>query len=193
MGENKGSTLTSNHTQEVAMGELMYHVFSTEMGWVAALASKRGLRSLTLQPSPQEAMEHLGPDASGAVDDPDSLSYVQTAIGGYFSGDIKALAILPLDLEDAAPFFKAAWEACRTIPPGETRSYGWLAQEAGRPRAARAAGQAMARNRIALAVPCHRVIGSDGSLHGYGMGGLAVKARLLEMEARHMAGGGEPA
>ena len=173
------------------MGELMYHIFSTEMGWVAALASKRGLRSLTIQPSPQEAMEHLGPGARAAAHDPDGLAYLQMAIGKYFSGDVKALSLLPLDLEDAAPFFKAAWEACRTIPPGETRSYGWLAQEAGRPRAARAAGQAMARNRVALAVPCHRVIGSDGSLHGYGMGGLSVKARLLEMEARHMAGSGE--
>ena len=89
---------------------------------------------------------------------------------------------IALDLEDAPPFFAAAWEACRRIPPGETRSYRWLAAEAGRPLAARAAGQAMARNRLALVIPCHRVIGSDGDLHGYGAGGLAVKAQLLEIE-----------
>ena len=76
----------------------------------------------------------------------------------------------------------AAWDACRRIPPGETRSYAWLAQAAGRPLAARAAGQSMARNRLAMIIPCHRVIGSDGGLHGYGAGGLGVKARLLDME-----------
>ena len=65
---------------------------------------------------------------------------------------------------------------------GETRSYGWLAEQAGSPLAVRAAGQAMARNRWPLIIPCHRVIGSDGGLHGYGAGGLVVKARLLAME-----------
>jgi O-6-methylguanine DNA methyltransferase len=85
-------------------------------------------------------------------------------------------------LTNCPPFFGAAWQACRRIPPGETRSYAWLAAAAGRPRAVRAAGQAMARNPWALIIPCHRVIGSDGGLHGYGAGGLKVKARLLEME-----------
>ena len=100
----------------------------------------------------------------------------------YFQGDATALGEIKLDLGAAPPFFAAAWEACRRIPPGETRSYQWLAAEAGNPRAARAAGQAMAKNRWALVVPCHRVIGSDGDLHGYGAGGLRVKARLLQME-----------
>ena len=90
-------------------------------------------------------------------------------------------ADVTLDVEGVAPFTLAAWEACVRIPKGETRSYGWLAAEAGRPGAARAAGQAMARNRFPPLVPCHRVIGSTGSLHGYG-GGLALKARLLEAE-----------
>ena len=80
------------------------------------------------------------------------------------------------------PFFRAAWEACLTIPRGETRSYAWVAAAAGSPGAFRAAGQAMARNRLAVVVPCHRVIGSDGGLHGYGGGGLDKKAKLLNME-----------
>jgi len=84
---------------------------------------------------------------------------------------------------DVTTFFKKAWEVCRTIPFGETRSYRWLAEKAGNIRAARSAGQAMARNRLPLLVPCHRVVASDGSLHGFGGGGLPLKSRLLEMEA----------
>ena len=98
-----------------------------------------------------------------------------------------ALDDIELDLEDAPPFFRAAWSACRTIPPGETRSYRWLAAEAGNPRAVRAAGQAMARNRFVLIIPCHRVISSDGGLGGYGGGGLGVKAKLLQMELERAA------
>ncbi len=67
------------------------------------------------------------------------------------------------------------------IPAGETRSYGWLARKVGRPRAARAVGRVMATNPLPIVVPCHRVVGSDGSLHGYG-GGLDVKAELLRLE-----------
>ena len=87
-----------------------------------------------------------------------------------------------IDLSDASPFFTAAWEACSSIPPGETRSYQWLAEAAGSPKASRAAGQAMARNPLPLIIPCHRVVGSNGGLHGYGGGGVGVKARLLELE-----------
>ena len=164
------------------MEQLRYNVCATVMGWVAILVSEAGLRAVTLQPSPQEALERLGPEARQATHDPSGLLEQCYAIQRYFDGQPDALESLELDLEGAPPFFKAAWEATRTIPAGETRTYRWLAQEAGRPRAFRAAGQAMARNRLALVIPCHRVIGSHGGLHGYGMGGLQVKAKLLEME-----------
>ncbi len=164
------------------MADLRYNVFATAMGWVAILVSGAGLKAVTLQPSPQEALERLGPEAGRATHDPTGLLDQCWAIQRYFEGDPTAMDILDLDLEGAPPFFKAAWEATRSIPAGETRTYSWLAQEAGRPRAFRAAGQAMARNRLALVIPCHRVIGSHGGLHGYGMGGLEVKAKLLDME-----------
>ena len=96
-----------------------------------------------------------------------------------------ALDEILLELSAVTPFFRAAWEACRSIPYGETRSYAWLAAEAGSPLAMRAAGQSMARNRFSLIIPCHRVIASDGGLGGYGGGGLTVKARLLQMELGH--------
>lgn len=163
------------------MSDLCYDVFPTRLGWVGALASEHGLRRLTLRPEPQEALEDLGPEVSQARQDPVSVADVRHRVESYFRGEGESLERIPLDLEAAPPFFKAAWEACRSIPPGETRSYAWLAAAAGRPGAFRAAGQAMAKNRLAFVIPCHRVIGSDGGLHGYG-GGLDVKAWLLDME-----------
>ena len=163
------------------MSQLYYDIFLTDLGWVGTLATPNGLRRLSLKPSPQEALDDLGPTVARATQDPTALEGVRHRIEAYSRGEERSLDDIPLDLEDATPFFKAAWEACRTIPPGETRSYAWLAAAAGRPGASRAAGQAMAKNRLAMIVPCHRVIGSDGTLHGYG-GGLDKKARLLEME-----------
>ena len=80
-----------------------------------------------------------------------------------------------------SPFRRAVLEETMRIPAGETRTYGWLAAKVGRPRAARAVGRVMATNPLPVVVPCHRVVGSDGSLHGYG-GGLDVKAALLCLE-----------
>ena len=164
------------------MNRIKSYLFESPIGWIGLLGTQRGLRRLCLKPTPQEVCEELGDELEAATPDPSAFHDVQSCLSRYFQGEIQALSEIPLDLEDAPPFFAAAWEACRSIPPGETRSYRWLAAEAGRPLAARAAGQAMARNRLALVIPCHRVIGSDGDLHGYGAGGLPVKARLLEME-----------
>ena len=81
----------------------------------------------------------------------------------------------------AAGVSRRALLAARSIPYGQTRSYGWLAARAGSPAAARAAGQAMARNPIPLLIPCHRVLGAEGALTGFG-GGLRTKRALLELE-----------
>lgn len=80
-------------------------------------------------------------------------------------------------------FQKAVYRAVMTIPPGETRSYAWVAGKIGRPRSARAVGNALNRNPYAPYVPCHRVIASDGSLGGYS-GGLKRKSALLKMESK---------
>jgi len=152
------------------------------MGWMVLLAGEDGLKRASLKPSPQEALEDLGTDLDGADDDPDAFTQVVDCLHRYAGGDMAALDQIELDFTDVTPFFSAAWIACRSIPAGETRSYAWLAAEAGSPLAMRAAGQAMARNRFSLIIPCHRVIASDGGLGGYGGGGLGVKAKLLQME-----------
>ena len=152
------------------------------VGWIALLGSDRGLRQVSLQPEPQDAWAGLGEEAQHAEDNPDALADVLSALDRYFAGEMSALDRIAVDLSGSSPFFSAAWDACRAIPPGETRSYQWLADAAGNPKASRAAGQAMARNPVPLVIPCHRVVGSNGSLHGYGGGGVGVKARLLELE-----------
>ena len=165
------------------MNQLKRCIFPSPHGWVGIAGSARGLARLTLKPTPEETLESLAADGWSEADPEEALfAQARQCLERYFAGEVDALAELELDLTDAPPFYAAAWDACRTIPAGETRSYAWLAAAAGRPGAARAAGQAMAKNRLALVIPCHRVIGSSGDLHGYGAGGLAVKAELLNME-----------
>lgn len=98
----------------------------------------------------------------------------------YFDGELDALASVPVRLHGTG-FQRRAWEALRRIPAGSTWSYRRLAQELGDPRATRAVGAANGQNPVPVVVPCHRVIGSDGSLTGFG-GGLARKRWLLQHE-----------
>ena len=162
---------------------LYYDVFPTDFGWYAAVVSPKGLRFSSMKPFPDEAVESLTTQMRDAVHNQGAVKEVREGVLDFFAGDKSALDNIPLDLEGAPAFHRAAWAACRLIPLGETRSYAWVAAQAGSPGAYRAAGQAMARNRVPVVVPCHRVIGSNGSLHGYGAGGLVVKERLLKAEA----------
>jgi O-6-methylguanine DNA methyltransferase len=86
-----------------------------------------------------------------------------------------------VDIAELTPFEQAALRAAARIPPGEVRSYSWVAKQIGHPRAARAVGQVMARNPVPLLFPCHRVVDASGDLHNYGYG-LEMKAKLLRME-----------
>jgi AraC family transcriptional regulator of adaptative response/methylated-DNA-[protein]-cysteine methyltransferase len=103
----------------------------------------------------------------------------------YFSGELREFSV-PLDLS-GTPFQTKVWTLLRTIPYGETRSYGEQARLLGEPTAVRAVARANGDNRIAIVVPCHRVVGADGSLTGYG-GGLWRKKWLLDLERRALTG-----
>ena len=81
------------------------------------------------------------------------------------------------------PFYQKVWKACAQIPKGQIRTYGWIARKIGSPKAARAVGQALAKNPFAPTVPCHRVVGANGKMTGYSAaGGVAAKRRLLQKE-----------
>ena len=167
--------------------DLRYDVFQTALGWVAAVASSEGVRQMSLpEPSPEGAMSAVGltGGSSRTLHEPAALAGVRGLITRYCSGEAVDLSGVPVDMSGWPEFFQRARRACRSIPAGETRTYAWLAGEAGSPRAARGAGQAMARNPVPLLVPCHRVVGSDGGLHGFGGSvGLPLKQRLLKMES----------
>ncbi|MGA7613677.1 MAG: methylated-DNA--[protein]-cysteine S-methyltransferase [Thermoanaerobaculia bacterium] len=112
--------------------------------------------------------------------DPAALEKTATELTEYLSGKRRSFTV-PLD-PDGTPFQLDVWNALRRIPYGETRTYGWIAQEIGRPAASRAVGAANGANPIPIIVPCHRVIGSTGALTGFG-GGIAIKRWLLDLES----------
>ncbi|GAA3819542.1 methylated-DNA--[protein]-cysteine S-methyltransferase [Streptomyces phyllanthi] len=113
--------------------------------------------------------------------DPDDTPFAEATeqLRAYFAGELMEFT-LPLHLT-GTPFQRSVWEQLRRIPYGETRSYGQLADALGNPKASRAVGLANGRNPIGVIVPCHRVVGTDGNLTGYG-GGLDRKRRLLDFE-----------
>ena len=113
--------------------------------------------------------------------DPGAFSAAVDQLDAYFAGELTDFD-LELDLR-GTDFQQRVWKALLTVPYGETRSYGEIAEQIGAPGSARAVGLANGRNPIAIIVPCHRVIGANGSLTGYG-GGLERKQALLELEKR---------
>lgn len=118
------------------------------------------------------------------VEDPTAFDDVVEQLEAYFDGTLTDFDVR-FEL-DGSPFQREVWQALLSIPYGETRSYGELAAQIGRPGAARAVGLANGHNPVGIIVPCHRVIGANGSLVGYG-GGLDRKKALLDLEREHDA------
>jgi methylated-DNA-[protein]-cysteine S-methyltransferase len=156
------------------------HTFiDSPVGTLTLVATEGGLSGLFMtnqrRRPPSEELGRRDPRAFPAVID---------QLSAYFAGELTTF-----DLRLAAvgtPFQRSVWTALRRIPYGQTRSYGQLAQGLGRPEAARAVGAANGANPLGIIVPCHRVLGADGSLTGYG-GGLERKRFLLALERRRAA------
>ena len=147
----------------------------TPLGPLTAAASERGLVGLWFDGQ----AHHPGP--LDAPDDPGQrwLAQAREQLDAYWRGERTSFSV-PLDLQ-GTPFQQAVWQALRHIARGSTCSYGALAREAGAAHAVRAVGAAVGRNPLSIVVPCHRVIGQDGSLTGYA-GGLPRKTALLQLE-----------
>ncbi len=155
------------------------HTLSTPLGPMLLCASDAGLRGawfvgqrhfpdLNAPPVSQQAPAHP------------VLSTSCTQLAEYFDGQRRQFT-LPLDLSHGTPFQQQVWQALLSIGWGQTARYGHLAQRLGRPQAARAVGMAVGRNPVSIIVPCHRVLGADGTLTGYA-GGLDRKQDLLHRE-----------
>ena len=158
-----------------------YALIEAELGWIGVLGSEFGLRCIILpQDSPEAVVSALGNRLMGATLDTSFFGDLPHRLRQYLDGEVVGFADR-VDLSGATPFQGSVWQATRSIPYGETRSYAWVAQRAGRPQAARAVGQALGRNPLPILVPCHRVIGSKGELRGFYYG-LEMKRRLLEIE-----------
>jgi methylated-DNA-[protein]-cysteine S-methyltransferase len=140
------------------------------------------LRALDWQDHEARMMRLLGRHYGPAVKlrERDGRSVPLRALEAYFDGDLEAIARLPA-AHNGTDFQRAVWDALRRIPTGETRSYAELAAQIGKPGAARAVGLANGSNPVAIVVPCHRVIGANSSLTGYG-GGIERKRWLLAHE-----------
>jgi O-6-methylguanine DNA methyltransferase len=153
------------------------------IGSVWAAVSARGLVSVELggdQSAIMRVVQRLGFDQISPDDERTALALGQLV--EYLAGNRKSFN-LPIDWSVLTPFQMQVLRATSEIPYGEVRTYGELAQGLGKPHAARAVGRAEATNPMPLVIPCHRVIGADGKLHGYGTGnGLETKAWLLNLE-----------
>jgi len=160
---------------------LSYAIIEIKMGWVGILGSKDGLRQIVLpQISPQEVLSILGESLLGSNYDISFYGDLPNRLNRYFEGYAVAFTD-HLDLKNATPFQFAVWQIVRSIPYGQTRSYGWVARQMEIPQGARAVGQALAKNPLPIVVPCHRVISSRGELGGFSYG-MAMKRRLLQIE-----------
>ena len=161
--------------------DLLLDAFHSPLGPVALASDGRALVALDFCSADRMGARLCARFGDGVaireVADPLGLS---ARVRAYFAGDLGALAALPVDGGGTA-FQQRVWAALREIPAGETRSYSALAARLGMPRASRAVGFANGRNPIAIAVPCHRVVGADGSLGGYA-GGIERKRWLLAHE-----------
>lgn len=152
----------------------------TPLGAVLLLASPQGLAGLWFEGQRHHPAAERVAAWTHAPHHP-LLRDAGAWLDGFFQSPSQAFT-LPLDLSAGTAFQQTVWRALLTIAPGQTCSYAQLAQQIDRPQAARALGAAVGRNPLSIVVPCHRVLGADGSLTGYA-GGLDRKRALLQLEA----------
>ena len=165
-----------------------FRAAKTSMGWLAVVASPRGVRAvigpMDTRKQVAELLARQWPDVKRA---PASkwLSKAVNQLTAFLAGE-RLFFDVHLDLSGLTPFRKRVLQACREIPYGTTMSYAELARKARSPKAARAVGGALGANPMPLLIPCHRVVRSDGALGGFSApAGVALKQRLIALEAEH--------
>jgi methylated-DNA-[protein]-cysteine S-methyltransferase len=166
---------------ELGLIDVGFDVVDSPIGDLLVAASDRGLAAISFDSDPEDQLERLARIAGPRVlRSPRSVDLARRELDEYFEGRRRNFDV-SLDLRALPPFTLSVLDELARVPYGETTTYGKLALRVGHPRAARAVGTVMTRNRIPIVLPCHRVVGATGSLTGYA-GGLDVKERLLELE-----------
>jgi methylated-DNA-[protein]-cysteine S-methyltransferase len=169
------------------MTELYYTIFKSKAGWIGLSGSAGGLSRTTLPLSSEDqAANSLGNDIKSYKRDSAFFDGLIIKLQAYFEGYRVEFTEM-IDLSEASLFQRKVWLAIRLIAYGETRSYGWVANQIRQPQSARAVGQALNANPLPIVVPCHRVIGSNGRLCGFA-GGLETKQLLIDLEAHAKMG-----
>ncbi len=169
--------------------DVAYDTFDSPVGRLLAATGARGLCRLSFDPEPEAEVERLAGLGTRVLRVRRRLDPVRRQLDEYFEGRRRSFDVR-VDLTLAREFQRLVLSELVRIPYGETATYGALARRVGKPRAARAVGRALNRNPVAIIVPCHRVVGANGSLVGYG-GGLERKLLLLDLEGADA--GGPPA
>ena len=166
---------------ELGLIDVGFDVVDSPIGDLLVAASDRGLAAISFDSDPEDQLERLARIAGPRVlRSPRSVDLARRELDEYFEGRRRNFDV-SFDLRALPPFTLSVLDELTRVPYGETTTYGKLALRVGHPRAARAVGTVMNRNRIPIVLPCHRVVGATGSLTGYA-GGLDVKERLLELE-----------
>jgi methylated-DNA-[protein]-cysteine S-methyltransferase len=161
--------------------DIGFDVIDSPIGPLFVAASPLGRAEISFDAEPEDHLERLARIAGPAVlRSPRAVAAAHRELDEYFAGRRRAFD-LALDLRALPPFTVSVLEELARVPYGETTTYGALAARVGRPRAARAVGTVMNRNRIPIVLPCHRVVGASGDLVGYA-GGLGRKTALLTLE-----------
>lgn len=156
----------------------------TPTGTVRLAATERGVCTLYFSDGWNKALHHLKARFGEiSFQTSDDIHGAVAALQQYLKGDIRAVESVPVDMA-GTPFQERVWSELRLIPAGRTISYGELARRVGSPDASRAVGAANGLNPVSIIVPCHRVIGANGKLTGYG-GGIERKRWLLDHESSH--------
>lgn len=160
-----------------------FRIVETSAGPTAFVTTSAGVCRIYLPAGPGDVLRAtVSRDYAAASACATLLPEFAAALRAYFAGEFVEFEVA-LDYATAPPFHHRVWEACRTVPYGQTTTYRELAVRVGVPGAARAVGNAMRTNRFPPVVPCHRVLRSDGGLGGFSGGdGVPFKQRLLEME-----------
>ncbi len=165
---------------------LRWGTLDSPLGVLHIAISERGVCAIERDTEPGlfvARLARLRPQPSRICHHPESIRPVAEALARFFADPQAWPRAIPVDLIGRTQFQQAVLEATRTIPPGQTATYGEIARWVGRPRAARAVGQALRRNPVPFLIPCHRVVGRGGRLGGYGGAeGFPVKVHLLRHE-----------